>query len=280
MLKKDIIKKIATLLKIEESALTTAIADDKEVDLEISDDLHILTQPELEARDIAQKNEGIKTGKEIGAKEVRTAAGLDESVGKDAKKIAEAIATKAVADAKVPANEKITELTKQNELLTTKLSEKETEIETAKKQVNQIGIDRKILTAMPKNRLGIFEDDEMLDVIKSKHIKEVDGAEVVVGKDGEVIRDPKTTKPVDLKTGLLTIFTERKWLDTEGGGGAGGGRGKGDEGGGKPGIFTKKSEVIAHYESQGKSLNGEASTEIVAAIAKAAKDNAEFDMNG
>lgn len=240
MLKKEQIKKIADLLKIKEADLSAAITDEKEVEITLPE-LHILTEEELTARDAAQKNEGIKAGKEIGAKEVRTAAGLDESVGKDAKKIADAIRGRAITEAKIPANEKVTELTKQNELLTQKLNEKDAEIETERKKSSQVSVDRRILTAMPKNRSAILEDDEMLDVIKSKHLKEIDGNLVVVGKDGEPLRDPKTTKPLDLSTGLETIFRERKWLEGEEGGA--GGRGGKDR---KPvaGVFTKKSEVI------------------------------------
>lgn len=275
MLKKDTITQIAGLLKLKESDLTTALADEKEVDLTLTENLHVLTQVELDARDLAQKNDGIKTGKEIGVKEVRTAAGLDESIGKDAKKVADAIHSKAIADAKIPADAKVTELTKQNELLTQKISEKDIEIETEKKRSAQVSTDRQILTAMPKNRADLFQDDEYLDVIKSRHIKELDGALVVTGKDGEPLRDPKTTKPLDIASGLLSVFTDRKWITEPG---AGGGRGGKDE---KPntGAFSKKSEVIAHFEAQGKSINGEFGQEIVAKLTELAKADTSFDMN-
>lgn len=279
MLKKEQIKTIADLLKIKEADLTAAISDEKEVDLTLPENIHMLTQEELDARDEAKKNDGIKAGKEIGAKEVRTAAGLDESVGKDAKKIAEAIAEKAQKDAKVPADAKVTELTTQNKLLQQKLAEKDTEIEAEKKKSSQIATDRQILTSMPKNRAETLADDEYLDVIKAKHIKEIDGSLVVVGKDGEPIRDPKTTKPLNLSSGLMTIFKERKgWLAEEGAGGAAGGRGGKDDTGGKGG-FKKRSEVIAHYEAMGKSINGEAGQEIVAKLSELAKDDPTFDMN-
>lgn len=278
MKKNELIKKVCTTLKINETEFNSALAlkDDEDVNISIAEDLIVLTQAEQEARDKEKENNGIKTGKELGYKEIKKAAGLAEDApSKDPAKLSEAIAAKAVADAKIPSNEKVQELTTQNQLLTKKLEEKETEIETVKKQANQFTTDRKILTALPKNRATVLEDDEILEIIRSKHIKEVDGELVVAGRDGEILRDKATTKPLGLAEGLQTIFTERKWIDE--GGGAAGGRGGKDEPG-KPSVFTKKSQVIEYYAAQGKSINGEFGAEIVAKIAECAKD-ASFDMN-
>lgn len=278
MLKKETVAKIASILKVKEADLTAALANEQEVDIEIPEGVHAFTQEELEARDTAQKNEGIKVGKEIGIKEVRTAGGLDESIGKDAKKVAEALTQKGAKDAKVPVDAKVQELTTQNQLLQQKLTEKDTEIETERRKAGEIANDRKILAAMPKNRSDVFEDDEYLDVIKSKHVKEVDGNLVVVGKDGQPLRDPKTTNVLGLQDGLKAIFTERKGWLSEGGDGGVGGRGGKDK---IPpsGAFKKKSEVIKHYQEQGHSLNGEKGKEIVAHLEKLAKDDPDFDMN-
>lgn len=278
MNKKELIAKVCTTLKINEGEFNTALGlkDDEEVKVSLSDDLVVLTQAEQETRDTEKKNDGIKAGKEIGVKEVRTAAGLDESIGKDVTKVASAIAAKAVADAKIPANEKVTELTTQNQLLTQKLADKEIEVQAEKGKATQFTTDRKILTAMPKNRASLLEDDEMLDIIKAKHIKEVDGELVVVGKDGQPLRDKATTKPLGLSEGLTAIFAERKWIEEAGG--AAVGRGGKDAKGGNGG-FTKKSEVVSHYEAQGKSLNGEAGAEVVAKLQELAKADPAFDMN-
>ena len=277
MLSQKTITSIAKFLRLKSEDITTAISDEKEVDIELPADLTVLSATELESRDTAQKNEGIKAGKEIGIKEVRTAAGLDETFGKDPGKIASAIIAKAVTDAKVPADEKVKELNKQNELLVQKIAEKDSEIATEKQKASQYGIDRKIIAAMPKNRAAKLEDDELLDILKSKHIKEIDGQLVAIDKTGEPIRDKATTKPVDLVTGLNTIFTDRDWLEAKGAGGGTGGRGGKDDPG-KNGIFTKQSEVIAHFAEKGISMNGEGSKEIVAKIAECVKANPDFDM--
>jgi hypothetical protein len=278
MLKPDQIKTIAGFLKIKETDLSSAITAADEVELTIPDDMHVLTQTELDARDTAQKNEGIKAGKEIGAKEVRTAAGIDETVGKDPKKIADAIKAAAVKDAKIPADEKNALLTTQVSDLQKLLQDKDKEIETEKSKATSFIRDREILTAMPKNRSELLQDDEMLDVIKAKHVKEIDGKLVVVGSDGQPLKDPKTTNVLDLQSGLLKVFSERKgWLTDAGSGGSGGRGGKDEKGGGS--AFTKKSEVIEWFEKEGKSITGEASKEIVAKLAELKKADATFDMD-
>lgn len=274
-LKKETLQAIATKLKIKEAELEAAIKDEKEVDLAIPEDLEVLTKAELEQRDTNQKNEGIKVGKEIGVKEVRTAAGLEETVGKDPKKVADAIVEKAVKEAKVEPDKQVTQLKEQVGLLQTQLTAKETEIGTFKQKATEAALDAKILTAFPKNRVSTLNDSEFLTLIKSSiSIEEVDG-KLQVKKGGEILRDPKTTNPLGLEEAITNVFTERKWIDATPGGGTGGRGGK-DEPGGGTGVFTKMSEFKKHYEDQGKSITGQEAQEHLAQIMK---DNKDFDAN-
>lgn len=261
------------MLKIKEADLETALKDEKEVELAIPEGLEVLTKEELEARDTAQKNEGIKAGKEIGVKEVRKAAGLEENGPKDPAKLVQAISEKVVADAKIKPDEKVSQLTEQIGLLQKQIGEKDTEIQTSRQVASQAQIDRKILASLPKNRAGNLSDDEYITLIKATHtIKEVDG-KLVIEKDGTVMRDPKTTNAMGLSEAMNSIFTERKgWLgesnDTPGG-----------RGGGNPppaGGYSKLSDLKKSFADQGKSLLGE---EFSQAVQKAATDNKEFDMN-
>jgi hypothetical protein len=63
MLKKETLQLLATLTKTKLETLEAAIKDEKEVDIEIPADLTVLTKEELDTRDEAQKNVGIKAGK-------------------------------------------------------------------------------------------------------------------------------------------------------------------------------------------------------------------------
>lgn len=267
---------IAHLTKTKEADLEKAINDEKEVDFAIADELTVLDKTELEARDKQQKDDGIKAGKEIGRKEVREAAGLDEKIGKDPAKIAEAISKKAVDDAKVAPDKKVAELTEQVNLLQAKVSEKDTEIANSKKVASEAALDRRILAAFPKERIEGMEDEDFLTIIKRNHSFEEEDGKMVVKKDGQIIRDTKTTNPLGMKEAVEKIFADKKWNKEATP--AGGGRGAGDQGG-SGGVFKKRSEVIAHYEAQGKSIQGEHSGEIVAKLGELAKADPTFDMN-
>jgi hypothetical protein len=278
MLKKETLQLLATLTKTKLETLEAAIKDEKEVDIEIPADLTVLTKEELDTRDEAQKNVGIKAGKEIGLKEVKKAAGIsDTEVSiKDPAKVAQAIIDKATTDAKVKPDEKVTQLTEQVTLLQRQLTEKDTEITTAKNIAATVQLDTKILTSFPKERTSMLTDGQYLTLLKSEHsFKEVDGV-IIVEKDGKPLRDAKTTNPLPLDQAITSIFTERKWIDAAGGAGAGGGRGTGDKGGG--GAFTKKSQVVAKYEAEGKNLNGSDGQALVAELASLKKADPTFDM--
>lgn len=269
MLKKETLAAIASHLKIKESDLETAIKDANEVDLTLTPDLTVLTKEEIEARDLNQRNDGIKAGKEIGVKEVRTAAGLEDGIGKDPAKIAQAIIDKAVKDAKVPTDAKVQQLTEQVTLLQKSVGEKDVAIAAEKERANGIQTDRQILASFPKNRADHLTDDEFLTLVKPM-VKTIDG-KLVVEKDGQALRDTKTQNVLDLSTALTSVFTERKWVKEAPG--APPGRGGGDP---KPGNFYGKlSELTTAWEKEGKSING---AEFSSELARVMKENPEFKM--
>lgn len=275
-LKKETLQLIATLTKTKLADLETAIKDEKEVDFVIPAELTVLTKDELESRDTAQKKQGEKDGREIGIKEVKKAAGLPEDApSKDPAKVAQAIVDKATADAKIKPDEKVTQLTEQVGLLQKQLGEKEGEISTAKKVAADVSLDRKILSVFPKNRADNLDDDDYLTIIKRNHSFEEQDGKLIVKKDGELVRDKTTTNPLAMKDVVAGIFTERKWTKEEGGAG---GRGGSDKGGGSK--YTKKSEVIAKYEAEGKNINGADGQALVAELAELKKNDPSFDMEG
>lgn len=274
MLKKEAIELVEKLLKIKTGTLATAISDTNEVDVPIDDKLQVFTAEELTTRDTGMKKDGIKEGKELGYKEVKKAAGLPEDApSKDPTKLFEAIRDASVVAAKIPVDEKVKEYEKQNQILTQKLADQANELEQEKGKSGQIALDRELLTAFPKDRGDLMDDDEFLTAIKGRYIKLIDGKQVVVGKDGEPIRGEKTAQPVSLAEGLATIFKERNWLAAPGKGGRGGG-----DDISKPGIFSKKSEVIADFEKQGITMTGQDSQKIVDKLAELQKADPTFDM--
>lgn len=275
-LKKETLNRLAALAKVKPEDLEKALKDEKEVDLEITEGLQVFTTEELDQRDKNQKDEGIKVGKEIGIKDVRKAAGFEDGGPKDPAKLVQAIAEKSIKDANIKPDEKVTQLTEQVTLLQKTLGEKDAEVAKANGIAAGVALDRKILTAFPKNRASTLTDDEYLTLIKSSHnFKEQDGA-IITEKEGKPLRDPKTQNPLSITDAMTGLFNERKgWLSA--------GEEKPAEGrGGKDsmpaGGFTKKSEVIKHYEDQGVSMNGQEGQQVVNKLAELKKANPDFDM--
>jgi hypothetical protein len=277
MLKKADLQKLAKLAKISETDLETAIKDAKEVDVTIPDDLTVLTTAELDTRDGNTRNEGIKAGKEIGIKEVRKAAGLEESVEKDPAKVASAIVAKAVADAKIEPDKKVAMLTEQITGLQKNLTDKDSEIGTLKKKVDEGSLDARILGALPKNRADMLSDSQYLTLIKSELSFDVVDGKLVVKKGTEVLRDGQTKNPLELDKSIEGLFTEKKWV-SDGSGASGGAGGRGGNDKNKPGVFTKRSEVITAHEAAGKKLTGEDGIALSKQLAELKKANPEFDL--
>jgi len=274
-LKQTTLQRIAKLTKLKLEDLEKAIKDEGEVDLTIDESLTVLSTAELETRDENSKNEGIKVGKEIGAKEVRKAAGLEDTVGKDPSAIAKAISDKAVNDAKLKPDEAVKTLKDQVSQLQTELSNKEKTITELSCKASEAQRDAKLLSLFPKNRSSVLSDAEYLTLIKGQFaIKEIDGKEVVE-KNGQVLRVESTKDPISVQEAITGLFTERKWVETGAGGGGAGGRGGVDDPGGA-GKITKMSEFTAKVEKEGKNIN---SAEVQQELQQIIKDNPEFKVD-
>lgn len=271
------LQKLAALTKLKEEDIANAAKDEKEVDLAIPEG-EVFSSADISARDENKKQEGITIGKEMGAKEVKKAAGLDEKSSKDPAKIFENIKEKVLAEAKIPPSEQVAQLNEQITLLKKTLGEKDTEIETHKGVAITAARDRKLLSFFPSNRANVLSDDEYLTLIKANLQFEEKDNVLQVKKDGVLLRDPKTQDPLSAKDAIAGMFSERSgWLNGESGVG---GLGRGGKDNQKPaGGFSKKSEVITYYESQGVTLTGADAKKITDEIAKCAKDDPNFDMN-
>lgn len=271
MIGKQTIEKIATLLKIKSSDIEAAIKDEKEVDITISDDLEVLTKDQLKTRDQNKYEDGKKVGIEIGVKEVREAAGLEEGLGKDPAKIATAIKDAAIKDAKIEPDKKVAQLTEQVTALQKDLGLKDAEITKAKQQSADALLNAELIQHFPANKLAIMNNSEFVTLIKASYkFEEIDGKKVVKDANGNTLVDNATKSPLPLVDAVKNIFTERKWVSEEGAGGIGG-RGGGDNGGSNK--ITKLSELKDKYEKEGKSIQGaEFSTE----LQQLQKDNKEF----
>jgi hypothetical protein len=275
MLKKEQMTVIAGLMKIPVDTLEKAIKDESEVDIEIPSGLTVLSTEELEARDNNTKNEAIKVGKELGVKEVRKAAGLEEGIGVDATKIASAIVDKAVADAKIEPNKKVNELQEQITQLKGVVTQKDTEISNIQKSAKQVKLDAVILKSLPKDRKSDMADEDYLTLVKSSlEFDDSEGDAIIVKKGGQPLRHATTKDPLPLGEALESHFKEKNWVGQGGAGGAGGQGGRGGGNNGGPKVYTKMSELKADWEASGKSIQG---AEFTAKLTEVTKAYPEFD---
>lgn len=276
MLKEATIARLAALAKLDPAALTAAIKAADEQDVTIPDNLQTLAAPDLEVRDRNEYNRGKKAGTEMSMKELKTKHNLQVD-GEDPDKIVEAIAKKAVEDAKIAPDKQVEEARKDRDQWKQKATAAEQAAADLKKQTEQLAADNRFRSLFPKDRSEILTDDEYLDAAKRRYAIETrEGREVMIDRTtGDIVKDKTKLEPVAPPDVLKGYFTERKWIAEEQK--PAGGRGGGDsKPGGAGGKFSKLSEVRAHVEGQGKNPLG---MEGQAMIQAAIKENPGIDMN-
>lgn len=279
-LKKSVIDKIASMLKIKSADIEAAIASDTETDIVIDDTIQTFTKVELEGRDKIKYGEGKVAGEEMLIDTLKKDNGIDIP-GKDAKKFVEAIQKKAVDAANVSPDAQVTELNKQLDTHKKALQKANEKAELLETEKSNIQIDNKLLALFPNNRLETMTNEEYLSLVKSKITIKKDGDKEIVYKDGIPVTDPKSLEPISVKDAIAGYFTERNWLAKEGDGGGAGGAGVG-RGGGNSNIgagltgFKKLSDVRSKIEADGVNPLGEKGQAMLQA---AIKENPTIDMN-
>lgn len=279
MLKKEAISKIAAALKLDESALTTALSAADEQDITIPEGLVVLTPAELASRDGANETKGYNKG-EVAAieklvKEQKNTLGL-EFEGKDPNKLFEAFKSKVLTDAKIEPSaalqEKETIITGLRANLT-KLEQEKQEIAAA---VSKVKLEATVSKAIPTNLVAGVEPDEVLLTMRHKgyEFEEKDGV-IVAKKNGEIVADT-ALRPLPVKDVINAYVKERNWIDD--GGGAGGdktGRGGGHSTPKLP-TPTKLSEVEKQWKEEGKNTG---TAEFETHVSMLMKENKDFDLN-
>ncbi len=267
-IKKETLELVEKLLKIKTGSLVAAQADTAEVDVPIDDKLSVLSEEELTTVKGNSYKDGKKAGVEMEVDSIKKELNLDFT-GKTVKGLADAVAKKAVDDAKIEPDKKVTELTQKLATvqqtatdLQTKLAEKEGEL-TSVKTLGTLTKDIPANLSLPANKVLLLMKEDGYEY------KTEDG-KIVWYKDGKALTD-KLGNNMPTKDVTTEYATANKLL-TEAA--PKGGRGKGDESG-PAGVFTKLSEIKAKYTAEGKSMLGD---EFRQAVAEASKVDG-FDMN-
>lgn len=230
-------------LKVNSDELTQGI-EKGEITVK-ADDLIVKPKTDYETFLTNVKNEEYNNGKvkgvEMMIKEAREKHGLTFE-GKSMDNFADAYKTKVLEEAKIEPSKKIQELESDKEKLQNMMKEKDlTYTNLLNQQENekkQNKISTSILKKLPKDGLLIPQDD-LLTLIKTKAAFDTEGENIVIKKDGEVIKNQSTLNPITIEEWLPEIIKPYIKLPK---GGAGGGDESGQN---KPGSFAAFNKEMA-----------------------------------
>jgi hypothetical protein len=271
-LKKEDITTLAILAKIPVADLEKAIAEKDEVALTIQDKLSVFTEEEVTTLKKNEYNSGKTAGVEIAVKESREKLGLNFT-GKTIDGLVEAATKKALEDAKVEPDKKVTELQEKVTTLQNTVKEYETKMAEKDNEVEGIRTSGELYKHIPSpgENGPAMSQDEIIQLMKINgyDFKREEG-KLVPYKDGKKLTD-KLGEPLPVGDVTTGFMKEKKIITEEV---VPGGRGTGDR---KPGAkATKMSELKEQFTSQGKNLQGE---EFNKAVQQAVAENKDFDLN-
>ncbi len=272
-LKADDIKKLAELAKIKPEDLTAAITAEAETDINVPADLHVYSEAEVTQLKNNEYKNGKEKGVEMAVKDTKEKLGLDFT-GKTIDGLVDAAQKKAIADAKMDPDKKVTELTEKITNLQNTVAEQEKKLAEKETEVSGVRVNSEVFKHIPAfgENAPALGQEEVLQLMKANGYDfKLENGKVVAIKDGKSILD-KVSNPVEIKDVVTGFLKEKKLItsDPEVPGGRGGGSGGG------PAKYATLSELKKSFNDSGKSLLGQEFSE---AVSKAAKDNPDFAMD-
>lgn len=276
MLKQEQISKIEKLLKLPKGSLSEAITSDTEAEVEIPE-LTVLDETGLNKLKSTSYNEGKKASLEIHIKEYAEENGLEiPQKDRNIKSFAEIVKAAALEEAGAKPDEKV--------------QKKQQEIDRIKAEYNKLKAEKEEVegkVSKAESKAALFQSvpslgEGQIPVDKLVRLMEADGYQFANENGKLSIKDPSGN---DIKTNtlediapkdILTGYAKEIGLYREATEPEPPMRGRG---GGNPNpapVFTKQSELKAHYEKSGKSINGE---EYLNHVRQLRTENPDFKVN-
>lgn len=218
--------------EIKDAELTKALADGATL-LGLADDVTVRTKSEDDAYIENHKKAARVEGVEIAVKKARETMGL-EFEGKSIENLISASTKKAVEEAKIDPDKKVSKLTEQLEEKNTAVKQAIKRAEDAELSIKQLKsssrIEKIIDEHMPKNTLLPSED--IKTILRSKlSIKENDeGGLEVYDSNGTLLKNKSTADPLPVKDAIEDFFRTNVHYTKPVEGGAGGGNSGGASG--------------------------------------------------
>lgn len=281
MKQKELIDKIASMLKLKPDELATAIKAEPDADVTVAIDetLTVLSTDEVTTLKSNSYKDGKKAGVEMEVDAIKKELSLDFT-GKTVKGLTDAVAKKALDDAKIEPDKKVTELTEKLKTAQQTATDLQNKLDEKEGEVSNIKTQSLIVKDLPTNTT--LPADKVLLLMKADgyEYKNEDG-KIIWHKDGKALTD-KLGNNLATKDVATEYITTNK-LSADGGTGGTGGRGGGDETK-KAGVYGKKSELMKalkdEFEAAGKSaLGDEFNKKFMAELEIASKVDG-FDVNG
>lgn len=267
MLKTETKTKLKALgLDIDKLVAAATHAEEQDFEMPV---INNYSEADLATRDDNSKKEGIKEGKKngiaIATKAVADKFGITETVESPDALVLKLNANFAKGDEG---------LKEQVKLLQADKAQAIADKDRAVGEVKSAMFDRDLITKFPANRTKLMNDSELLSLVKGNLTFEESEGVTIVKRNGEVLRDTTTKSPLAIDAAINGLFTERKWVD--GDGGNNGGRGGGDHSNNGGGGIKTLSKFQDKWEAEGKNP---ISPEFQIALQAAIKATTDFDMN-
>lgn len=270
MLKAEVIKKIAALLKIKEDDFTKAIKDEQEVDVTLPE-LTVFTETELKTLKDNEYNRGKEVGPEMAVKEIKEKLKLDFS-GKSIDALLEAYSKKTLADAKIEPEKQVAELQKELENVRNTAKELETKLQKKDEEFTGIQTRSELYKHIPKAPEGgpaVGADDVITLMQANGYEFKMENGALVPYLKGEKQLD-KLSQPKAAKEVIDEFIKAKNLFPVQA---AAAGRGSGN--GTPSAVYKNLGEIKAEFQKQGKSTLGQ---DFMKAVQQAKENNEHFDM--
>lgn len=226
-LNKEVVSQIASIYGMKAEELTAKLTSETPEELKLAGQL--FTEDELKARDSSKYNEGKTAGSERQVKDAKQKFGYELDGVKDLDGFLAHHEEQLKAKYSKNSNERVTEL--ENDINKLK-STYEDEIEGLKATNSQIeskwkqqAAKNKLLSIMPKETT--LKSDAIITLFNSEYQLDEDNGKVLVKQNGEVLKDPKTTSPLELSNVFNDWLVKEKYIKNTPGRGDGSEFGKG-----------------------------------------------------
>ena len=212
-LNKQIISSIASVYGITAEDLTAKLTSEKQEELKLAGQL--FTDDEIKTRDSSKYNEGKQAQEEMLVKQAKKELGY-EFEGKSFNQLLNYHEEQLKTKYSKNSNERVQELEKDiNKLKDTYTQE----IETYKGQIQDLSGKYKnqsaknlLLSIMPKDT--VLKPDALITLFKSEYELDEDNGKVILKQNGEILKDPKTTSPLDVKNVFNDWLVKEKYIST------------------------------------------------------------------